>query len=104
MPPRSHTTHRKILMRASLRCRTRKIRCDMAQPRCKVCANLNRECVYQNEAPRKRYCAVMLFFLTHPCRAYAAYHQILTAGLDLPLREFMNLKGRILSFDLLLKI
>lgn len=63
MPPKSHTTHRKILMRACLRCRTRKIRCDTAQPRCKVCANLDRECVYQNEVPRKRYLVFKLLLL-----------------------------------------
>ncbi|KAJ5601455.1 hypothetical protein N7510_010989 [Penicillium lagena] len=52
--PKSNSGHPKIIARACLLCRSRKIRCDTARPRCTACASQNRECVYHFETPRKR--------------------------------------------------
>ncbi|VUC32184.1 unnamed protein product [Clonostachys rosea] len=58
-PPSKLANHRsprqpKILAKACLLCRSKKIRCDVAHPSCSACVSQGRECVYRNEAPRKR--------------------------------------------------
>ncbi|KAM5363386.1 hypothetical protein ACJZ2D_012027 [Fusarium nematophilum] len=44
----------KSLAKACVVCRTKKIRCDAARPRCSACVNQGRECIYRRETPRKR--------------------------------------------------
>lgn len=96
MTPKTKVVQRKIMLRACLLCRSRKIRCDMAQPRCKMCVNLNRECLYQNEAPRKRYHASILHLLQDLLSPSGNY-QIVTADLDLHLLGSMILNVKFLS-------
>ncbi|KAK5231477.1 hypothetical protein LTR72_000659 [Exophiala xenobiotica] len=54
MNDKSQQAGPKSLARACLSCRTRKIRCDTAQPRCGACTTQGKECVYKQEAPHKR--------------------------------------------------
>ncbi|KAH6952874.1 fungal-specific transcription factor domain-containing protein [Fusarium avenaceum] len=44
----------KSLAKACLSCRTKKIRCNNARPRCSNCEVASRECIYREETPRKR--------------------------------------------------
>ncbi|CAG7564525.1 unnamed protein product [Fusarium equiseti] len=44
----------KSLAKACISCRTKKVRCDAARPRCSNCQSQSRECVYHIETPRKR--------------------------------------------------
>ncbi|PLN76252.1 fungal-specific transcription factor domain-domain-containing protein [Aspergillus taichungensis] len=44
----------KTVARACLSCRSKKIRCDAARPRCRSCASQSKNCIYRFEAPRER--------------------------------------------------
>ncbi|KAJ4109666.1 hypothetical protein NW768_012102 [Fusarium equiseti] len=44
----------KSLAKACISCRTKKVRCDAARPRCSNCQTQSRECIYHIETPRKR--------------------------------------------------
>ncbi|KAH7242073.1 fungal-specific transcription factor domain-containing protein [Fusarium tricinctum] len=44
----------KSLAKACMSCRSKKIRCNTARPRCSNCEIASRECIYREETPRKR--------------------------------------------------
>ncbi|CAG1998881.1 unnamed protein product [Fusarium graminearum] len=63
----------KSLAKACISCRTKKIRCDAARPRCRNCQSQDRECVYHNETPRKRYANSFIIKLERDASALKAF-------------------------------